>query len=394
MVSLLCAFITDWPPCRSSVGPFSFPNLNDGFGLFSQNAALKFPKCIDCNGSAATAFMLPLQDLELMHHYSTVTSLTFASLTPMGFEKVWQDVVPVEARSHLFLMHTVLATAALHSAHLKPTESSRYVYIARDYHGKAMALFRSNVSEVTQGNGSAVLAFAFLLVIFCLGSSFIPNVPSPTDPIDSFFEALSALRGFWQLLPTVRPVAGESPVAGWVQQSRKLYSIPPDSDVFEALAALDAVNETSVTEEAEKDVYRSGIRLLRKFFSDVPLYPTTWEVIFTWPLAITDEYATYLASRQPMALLILAYWCVPIHHAPHRWFLSQWGERIIRQIADILGPQWLFALEWPLSEIGCKQDPDLISTSLLKDIATELVTEIDNGIDNGIDIGLNVACKV
>ncbi|TKA26840.1 hypothetical protein B0A50_04286 [Salinomyces thailandicus] len=67
-----------------------------------------------------------LQDMQLMHHYST-----HVAHTSLGVREhimyLWRDVIPQEALRHPFLLHGLLAMSAMSLAYLRPDETDKFV---------------------------------------------------------------------------------------------------------------------------------------------------------------------------------------------------------------------------------------------------------------------------
>ena len=62
-------------------------------------------------------------DLELMHHYCTVTCNTMALREDS--RHVWRVVIPTEGYANKYVMHGILAVAAVHRAFLYPEQSQK-----------------------------------------------------------------------------------------------------------------------------------------------------------------------------------------------------------------------------------------------------------------------------
>lgn len=66
----------------------------------------------------------------------------------------------------------------------------------------------------------------------------------------------------------------------------------------------------------------------------------------SWILRISSEYLDLLQDRKPLALIILAHFCVVMYHLRERWWMGDWGIRVLREICDLLGHHWLEAINW------------------------------------------------
>jgi hypothetical protein len=92
--------------------------------------------------SGLSTLTLQMNDLELLHHYTTSTYLTLTQDSP-EHEHVWQIVVPQLAVKHPFLMHGILASSALHLAHVLPERQQEYTVLAANHESMALPAFRS-----------------------------------------------------------------------------------------------------------------------------------------------------------------------------------------------------------------------------------------------------------
>jgi hypothetical protein len=325
-----------------------------------------------------------MQDLEFMHIYATATTPSLNTVTIDKYKDTWAAIVPL-AQADLFAMHAILGVSALHSAHLRPSEAAKYTYLSRIYMGKALTLFQ-DVSNVTLENSNSILAFAFFLVIFSLGSPFTPDqvASGAVDPIESFVEVLRTLRGFWTLQPTISNFVGDSVVKEWLASNHSQSQPQPHGQTgsqdpnqpglpfprqscwarhgcSKALHHLSALNDScSSYGERERTIYRTGIEQLSghlKGAMNAPDSPSalTWGSIMGWPLSMPPEFTQLIAEKKPMAMLLLAYWCVPLHHSRNHatWFLEGWAWNIVSEVQKQLSrdPYWSDAMQWPVERV-------------------------------------------
>lgn len=112
-----------------------------------------------------------LEDMELMHHYSS-----FLSKQPMAvrstFLHLWQNTIPNEALKHKFLCHGLLALTALNLAHLRPTESAKYQTLADRHQTVALSGFRTTLtSGITLETSGALFALASVVSMSSMARS-------------------------------------------------------------------------------------------------------------------------------------------------------------------------------------------------------------------------------
>ena len=138
------------------------------------------------------------RDLELMHHYCTITSGTFAHQESACH--VWRFIFPQEGYAHAFVTHGVLSLAALHKAHLLP--SKRHIYLARSayHHAIGQKDFRALLFNVTDENWRPVYCFAAIVVGYVLLSSAGFRDVSTASPIQRTSELFLVTRGIKAIL--------------------------------------------------------------------------------------------------------------------------------------------------------------------------------------------------
>ena len=101
-----------------------------------------------------------IADLELMHHYSTSTYLTLAGHDAM-MQEAWRVQVPIEAYSNPYLMHSLLALAALHRNSLpRAGESQCSLESAISHYNSALASSKPVLKNVNADNCTSLFVFS------------------------------------------------------------------------------------------------------------------------------------------------------------------------------------------------------------------------------------------
>lgn len=227
-------------------------------------------------------------ELELMHLYST---LTYQSCVGMSSQAVttelWQRFVPRQSWNHPFLLHGILAFAALHMAKMKQSpenadvdvsllqfsyssSSSFYFRKALEYQNMAFSSFHSVLQDVTQENCHAVFAFSVLTMILAIaipqqstcdqsvahmtaGDNNLKfdsnNGPvSSLTPLQSIFTLFEFLKGVGSIVQLSRPWLRAGPFhllldkhMEYREKGGRWQSIDPD--VLEELHKLKELNE-------------------------------------------------------------------------------------------------------------------------------------------------------
>jgi hypothetical protein len=126
-----------------------------------------------------------------------------------------------------------------------------------------------------------------------------------------------------------------------------------------ALSALYELNEQARRANAAHDyeIFHETIQRL-----EVPLaslnhgggLPSSFMWIFLTPTAFFD----LISQRDPLALIVLAHYCVPLHQLRANWWLSSWGYRVLDMVYKTLDSHLRSSLTWPIREIGYKEGED------------------------------------
>lgn len=295
-----------------------------------------------------------LETLELLHHYETATALTSMIEDDPIMEKAWQYDLPLAAQSHEFLMHGILGLSALHKAHYYPVARLNYYSIALRHQTKASETFRLAVDRISISNSTAVFGVTFVFAIFQFKHCTSMGLPSPNEGIDTICDAISTLRGI-VALAFQHNTLFKGTCFGAIP--RRVWRMKPklDENVRQELDVLHAMNLSSDTLPEEKLTCTGAIQQLRDWCTMVRPYPVNWNMVLGWPAMVSAEFIVLLRQRHPMALVIFAHWCVPVHRLKNRWFIEGWAENTVRLIFSTLPVPWKGALGWVTNEM-CLQD--------------------------------------
>lgn len=198
-----------------------------------------------------------------MHHYSTVTSLTFVDRP--SWREIWQDEVPREALKHPFLMHGLLSVTALHIAHLNQNGSSRkdaYIRAAAKHQDQALSSSRQVLGNISPQNCNALIAFACFVAVFAFAS------PRPTSMnFHHFAEVMTLLRGISAICNTARVWIDAGAFAPIVNFDLNHNPDILDLETASALDRLDVQAQRMSRTGEEAAVYADSIAKLRLVLS-------------------------------------------------------------------------------------------------------------------------------
>ena len=138
-------------------------------------------------------------DLELMHHYCSVTCNTMSIREDA--RHVWRVIIPMEGYSNKYLMHGLLAIAALHKAYLYSNQRTKYIKAAAQHLAVGLKEFRELVaSPVDPENWQPVFLFASMISVHLSVVPLRLGVDHWPDPIFNMLELFSSIKGFQEIM--------------------------------------------------------------------------------------------------------------------------------------------------------------------------------------------------
>lgn len=300
------------------------------------------------SGNRITSASLPValpdayhQDLELLQHYLAVTASS-VSRHP-GRLHIWKAYIPNVARSHEYAMNALEGLAALHIAHIRPLDYHRYLRLGISYHHRAITGFRNTVKVIQRDNSDGVLIFSGLLVLMelALMNSSYALCDSASDQIDQLLQRFMLIRNIFTMFktaPALRTALASQILVG--EPSLRGGNVA--TEVQSMLEQLENINQKTTANLGERETYSHSIRVLLSDFSFVVARPDDWFALLHWINYVTPKYLELLHAKQPMALAILANYCVLIYHAPLRqWWLRGWSRKMLQAVAELLDDSWM-----------------------------------------------------
>ncbi|KAK9492442.1 hypothetical protein V1508DRAFT_158707 [Lipomyces doorenjongii] len=296
---------------------------------------------------------LYMQDLDLMHHYSTQTYRTLSEATKI--QEIWKTVIPKEALAHRFLMHGLLALSALHLIEInngdKGPSRMMYMEIATRHQSLALSSFRPELNSITPLNCNALFAFSCFLSIFAFASSQCMGIEQGMAPVEEIVQAFSLLRGVYEILHMAWDWIEKGQLEPLLRHPGTSTTGAVSAEARAALDHLEEVNNDNRDSEA-KEVCCAAIHKLRESFENFYSQCLQVRIAMAWPITVPPAYIILLKSRQPMALVILAHYCVILRWLERCWWLTGWSEKLVEEIYQSLDASWRPSIRWPVKIVG------------------------------------------
>ncbi|CAG7963041.1 unnamed protein product [Penicillium olsonii] len=314
-------------------------------------------------------------DLELMHHYCTVTCNTLT--VREDARHVWRVVLPIEGYSNKYLMHGILALSALHRAHLYPRWRDKYIKATAYHQAAGLKQFRELIaSPIDPDNWQPVFCFSSMIMVYVCASPVRIGERWPA-PILNMAELFSVVKGMqsimepWlhslkktQLAPLVNSVHLESDLILSPAMMRQSL-LPPGT--HEHLSLLhNFVNDYPFPESEEnpetpdgqpmpdhRDDYKKALAFFGNSLRQIDLAGPHIEIgmVLMWAYSLSNRFRDDLEAYRPPALVLLSYWCVLLHLVDHSWYINGASRELLGDIEEKLHPAFKDWLTWPKQEV-------------------------------------------
>ncbi|KAI9713209.1 MAG: hypothetical protein M1820_001194 [Bogoriella megaspora] len=295
--------------------------------------------------------ILDLEALKLIHHFTVETYVTLSRSQP-DHMYIWQTEIPTKAYSNPFLMHSILAISALHLV----SKGELSEEIALKYYHAALQSFQHSSKTGLLQDAAATLVFCVIIFIITLGLGSRSARNPGIDPVECFFEPFTLLRRSIPYLKSIHVGECKEPIGKLISPIEP-EPLPLPEDVAEALRILEEHNDNLVESELDRETYKLAIEELRELFMMMPdMNPPDWTRPARWLILMSDAFDNLLHQRQPLALVMLAYWCIPVHNTLHSWFMGDWARRIVFGVALRLDSAWDETMRWPLRMVNTSLD--------------------------------------
>lgn len=299
-----------------------------------------------------------VRDLELMHKFATESYKSLCG--DQSDAQAWQCLIPQHAYSHEYLLHGILALAALHVAATSPDREKALSYLdtAVQYSSLSFGPYREALNHLTPQTCEAVFASSAIVMVIsialpCLSAEY-------RDEKLIMFETMTAA---WELFQGGRSISyiSEPWLRGAIFSNYNFWEMqtaPLDPGTTAALDQLDELNYHAVESHTGTwDSNRATIELLRSCFSRFANSPHP-AAILGWLAYVQKKFVDRLCSRQPFQLLIFMHWGVLLNELGRQfWWARGSGKALVAELSEELeslaeDPRWSRALQWPQSQIS------------------------------------------
>ncbi|OGM44435.1 C6 transcription factor [Aspergillus bombycis] len=313
-----------------------------------------------------TTFPLNTTDLELFHHYLSVTSPTLAD-DDAGMHALQVAVPELGFRFH-YILHLALAFASYHMARLPGMGAPHGRILEGDRHyNTALTQVSASIAGLNESTCHAVYGSAVLICLCSLAKG--PREGEYLAFGDSdCAEWLTLLRGIRSITEVSRDLFYIDPVSSPSSETRErlLHGNPrichehswPEWKV--RLKECERLIETeyyTAGDGIQPAVYVHVLTCLTNAFHyvyrkiDVGRGERCAKT-FQWLYQLPEAFVFDLQQRKWPALLLLSHFLVLLQQLNSYWFVEGWPEHVMGEIYRSFNAQQRVWLQWPAGQIG------------------------------------------
>ncbi|KAE8395979.1 hypothetical protein BDV23DRAFT_192918 [Aspergillus alliaceus] len=311
---------------------------------------------VQCNLSASdsSARGISFADLELFHHYTTSTYRTLSEES-IDSHRVWLIHLPQWGISFPSILHLLLALAALHLCHQQPDLRRQYVMQADDHFTFGVRSVTAVLSQLNSENCQLIYMSAVLISLVYFGHG-----PRSGEYLvfsdQGRAEWLVLMRGVRSILSSKR-----DEIFSGILEPQSDDSIQHVTSELQAellrhcthIAELKALIDAQAV-GSNRDLFIHAVNALPETFEEVYKMRSAGRdgvallpMVIGWIYRRPEPFVVLLEEKEPLALLILAYWSILLKYMTTSWLFIGWDEHVIKGIRSSLNEEFLEWIQWP-----------------------------------------------
>lgn len=254
------------------------------------------------------------------------------------------------AMSCPYLMNELLAFSALHLAHINPAKARFYRHQAVGLQTNALRIFNCEMTKVTEENCMAVMIFSWLMTMHTLS-----ECKESSDTHSFLDQFLRYMHLHYQVSAVTReawPLLLQSQMGHMILENAKVVEHTESGSHTANLKRCIRGSET--LDDGEKATCEHALGRIQWFFNRIDgkvpqadLPALMFLSLVSWPVTIKRDFHRLVAESAPEALIVLSYYCIPLHMFRELWIIGNAGQLLVRNIRLHLDERWQEWLDWP-----------------------------------------------
>lgn len=295
---------------------------------------------------------LDINDLQLLHHFSTVLAYDLANQQTGEALALWQKHAVELGFKHDFLLRGLLAVSALHQSYLKPHLKSDFDVQASTHQSIAIHSFQETLGNVNETNCHALFAFSCIIIVLSFASS---SKDKASDFQTDVLHWLYLLRGCNEVLKLYREALRSSflkPLLDELHYAEN-HTAHNIEDVDRIMDLFTVCSQSNFGDKERSQACTLAIHALLSTFVQASILRSRGEgtvlASFVWSVNLPPKFLDMLSEKRPEALVILAHYCVLIYWGEMQdtWFLVGWARYMLDTIKELTPIEWHEHLSWP-----------------------------------------------
>ncbi|KAK6850977.1 C6 zinc finger protein [Apiospora arundinis] len=305
---------------------------------------------------------LDMQDLELLHNFTTRTCATLSdSLILVDFYRI--SAVQYGLKEE-YIMRTLLSVSASHLAYHRHEKQRHYQSLAMSHHQIAAKSAMELMASPTRSQAEGLFLFSVLTIFYALGcprrddkfilvgESGFPNWMFLLQGTKSFTSSIAGSGTDTVLAPLLNHGADR-----WLARPAAARDRgTPSSKVHEHIDSIQELIALRQPDARLRGIYAHAIEELQKSFSVLEADPHGGRCgitdAFVWIFEVAADFLPLLRDTTQEAVAIFAFFTVFLNKAGSQWCLHGWADHLIDKCYTLLDEEHRNWIQWPLEEMG------------------------------------------
>lgn len=272
---------------------------------------------------------------------------------------VWQTTVCEVGFSHEFVLRGILAIAALHLAHLRPSRKEFYIVRGIMHHQLGLRIATSLLPTMNEENCTPLCVFSALAVMFAMAS---PRTPEDFLLVNDkgLADWMVLMRGMNSIIDSSQLTLLSGPLGLMFQSGHRRFQVRSSepfmlgSEHDNQVLILQQRILDSCVDRARVDAYMGALSEVRKSLTVLFAYAESYEGsdAFIWVFKTPETYFSLLKEQDQSALCIFAFFCVGLHRLSGHWWAQGWSIHLMNQIYRLVDEVHRWWIQWPIDQIG------------------------------------------
>lgn len=263
------------------------------------------------------------------------------------------------AFSHDYVLHAVLAIAALHLAYLRPSRKAFYAARGSMHHELGLRIATSLLPHISDINCTSLWLFSCLAGIFAMAS---PRKPEDFLLVNSkgLADWMVLMRGISSIIDSSEQKLFSGPLGLVFQSGHHRFKLR-SSEPFMIGSAHD--NEVQLLQQrilnscvdpTHTEAYTMALAEMRKSLNTLYGSSKTYEAsdAFIWVFRAPEAYFVLLQEQEQNAICIFALFCLLLHKLTMYWWAEGWSVHLMNQVCRLLDESHRSWVKWPIEQIG------------------------------------------